>query len=128
MPEKQIGTDQKKTGKSEQIGVTPFCRPQSGSSELHVMTASLSVRPKWSHRCVSLKEFPLKLVQILQHATRASTEQASMRTKWFKHIENLIVQAHLLFFVGEKQGKQPKEQGLESLAKSIKSLEKERNY
>ena len=30
----QIGTNRKKTGKSEQIGVTPFCRPQSGGSDL----------------------------------------------------------------------------------------------
>ena len=29
----QIGTNRKKTGKSEQIGVTPFCRPQIGGSD-----------------------------------------------------------------------------------------------
>ena len=29
----QIGTDRMKTGKSEQIGVIPFCRPQIGRSE-----------------------------------------------------------------------------------------------
>ena len=52
----------------------------------HVMRAILSVRPKCSHRCVSRKEISLKPVQILKHATRKSTEQTSMRTKWFKHI------------------------------------------
>ena len=34
----------------------------------HVMGAISSVRPKCSHRCVSLKEFPFKLVPILKHA------------------------------------------------------------
>ena len=48
--------------------------------------AILSVRPKCSHRCVSLKETPLKLVQILKHTTQNSTEQTAMRTKWFKDI------------------------------------------
>ena len=33
----------------------------------HVMRAIWSVRPKCSHRCVSLKETPLKPVQILKH-------------------------------------------------------------
>ena len=45
------------------------------------MRAILSLRPKCSHRCVSLKESPLKPVLILKHATRTSTEQTSMRTK-----------------------------------------------
>ena len=48
--------------------------------------AILSVRPKCSHRCVSLKETPLKPVQSLKHTTKNSTEQTIMRTKWFKHI------------------------------------------
>ena len=48
------------------------------------MRAILSVRPKCSHRCVSLKETPLKPMQFLSHATRTSTEQTSMRTKWVK--------------------------------------------
>ena len=52
----------------------------------HVMRAILSVRPKCSHRCVSLKETPLKPVQILKHTTQNSAEQTSMRTKWFKLI------------------------------------------
>ena len=52
----------------------------------HVMRAIWSVRPKCSHRCVSLKETPLKPVQILKHTTKNSTEQTVMRTKWFKHI------------------------------------------
>ena len=43
-----------------------------------------SVRPKCSHRCVSLKESPLKPVPILKHTTRISTEQTCMRTKWFQ--------------------------------------------
>ena len=50
------------------------------------MRAILSVRPKCSHRCVSLKETSLKPVQILKHTTKNSAEQTSMRTKWFKHI------------------------------------------
>ena len=62
----------------------------------HVMRAILSRRPKCSHRCVSLKETPLKPVQILKHTTKNSTEQTVMRTKWFKHIAIYIVQALLL--------------------------------
>ena len=46
--------------------------------------SNLSVQPKCSHRCVSWKEPPLKPVQILKHTTRKSTEQMSMRTKWFE--------------------------------------------
>ena len=61
----------------------------------------LSVRPKCSHRCVSLKETPLKSVQILKHTTKISAEQTAMRTKWFKHIAIEIVQALLLGKVGE---------------------------
>ena len=52
----------------------------------HVMRAIWSLRPKCSHRCVSLKETPLKPVKILKHRTKNSTEQTVMRTKWFKHI------------------------------------------
>ena len=52
----------------------------------HVMRAIWSVRPKCSHRCVSLKEPPLKHVQSLKHTTKNSAEQTVMRTKWFKHI------------------------------------------
>ena len=56
----------------------------------------LFVRPNCSHRCVSLRESPLKPVIILKHATRISTEQTSKRTKWFKHIAFQIVLEHLL--------------------------------
>ena len=52
----------------------------------HVTRAILSLRPKCSHRCASLKETPLKHVQSLKHTTKNSTEQTSMRTKRFKHI------------------------------------------
>ena len=52
----------------------------------HVMRAIWSVRPKCSHRCVSLKETSLKPVQTLKHTTKNSAEQTAMRTKWFKHI------------------------------------------
>ena len=52
----------------------------------YVMRATRSVRPKCSHRCVSLKETPLKPVQILKHTAKNSAEQAAMRTEWFKHI------------------------------------------
>ena len=62
----------------------------------HVVRAIWSVRPKCSHRCVSLKEISLKPVQSLKHTTKNSTEQTVMRTKWFKHIAIYIVQAHLL--------------------------------
>ena len=51
-----------------------------------VVRAILSVRPKCSHRRVSLKESPLNPVLVLKNATRISTGQASMRTNWFKHI------------------------------------------
>ena len=43
----------------------------------HVMRAVLSVRPKCSHRCVSRKETTLKIVLILTHATRTSTDLPS---------------------------------------------------
>ena len=59
----------------------------------HVMRAIWSVRPKCSHRCVTLKETPLKPVQIHKHTTFYSAEQTAMRTKWFKHI---TIQEHLL--------------------------------
>ena len=62
----------------------------------HVTRATWSVRPKCSHKCVSLKETPLKPVQILKHTTKNSAEQTVMRTKWFKHIAIETVQAHLL--------------------------------
>ena len=52
----------------------------------HVMRAIWSVRPKCSHKCVSLTENSLKPVQILKHTTKISAEQTTMRTKWFKHI------------------------------------------
>ena len=52
----------------------------------HVMRAILSVRPKCSHGCVSLRETPIKPALILKHATRISTEPTSVRTKWFEHI------------------------------------------
>ena len=52
----------------------------------HVMRAIWAVRPKCSHRRVSLKETPLKPVQSLKHTTENSAEQTVMRTKWFKHI------------------------------------------
>ena len=52
----------------------------------HVMRTVLFVRPKGSHRYVSLKESCLKPLLILKHAAKRSTEQTSMTTKWFKHI------------------------------------------
>ena len=52
----------------------------------HAMRAILSVWPQCSHRCVSLKESPLKTVLIRKHATKRSTEHTSMWTKCFKHI------------------------------------------
>ena len=60
------------------------------------MRATLCVRPKRSHRWISLKETPLQPVQILKHATKNFAEQTSMRTKWFKHIAISTVQVHLL--------------------------------
>ena len=62
----------------------------------HAMRATSLVRPKCSHGCVSLKESPLKPVRILKRDTRTSTEQTSMRTKWFKHIAMQTIQEHLL--------------------------------
>ena len=47
----------------------------------HVMRAIWSVRPKCSHRCISLKETPLKPVQSLKHTTKNSAEHTVMRTK-----------------------------------------------
>ena len=60
--------------------------PDTSNFLRHVMRAIWSVRPKCSHRCVSLKETPLKPVQSLKHTTKNSSEQTVMRTKWFKHI------------------------------------------
>ena len=65
----------------------------------HAMRAIWSVRPKCSHRRVSLKETFFKPVQILKHATKNSAEQTAMRTKWFKHIAIEIVQVHLLIWI-----------------------------
>ena len=69
-------------------GVLYFVRRPSDTFKFlrHVIRAILSARPKCSHRCVSQKETPLKCVEILTHSTRRSTEQTSMRAKWFKHI------------------------------------------
>ena len=39
---------------------------------------------------------PLQPMQILQHATRISTERTSMITKWFEHVVIQTVQEHLL--------------------------------
>ena len=52
----------------------------------HVMRAIWSVRPKCSHRCVSLTETSLKPVKTLKLTTKNSAEQTAMRTKWFKRI------------------------------------------
>ena len=41
----------------------------------HVMRAIWSVRPKGSHRCVSLRETPLKPVQSLKH-TQPKTQRS----------------------------------------------------
>ena len=91
------------------INTTNECVPKdikgSGAyTELlrHAMRANLSVRPKCSHRCVSLKESPFKPLQILRHTTRTSTEQPAMRTKCFKHIVIQTVQEHLLFVPAPK--------------------------
>ena len=81
----------------------------------HVMRAILSVWPKCSHRCVSRKETPLKPAQNLKHATRKSTKQTSMRTKWFKHIAIQTVQEHLRYKKGHGEP--------ESLESSPSSLE-----
>ena len=67
---------------------TEFVRntPDTFNLLKHVMRAILSVGPKCSHRCVSLKETPLKPVQILKHTTKNSAKQSVMRIKRFKHI------------------------------------------
>ena len=45
----------------------------------HVMRAIWSVRPKCSHRCVSLTETSSKPAQTLKHTTQNSAEQTAMR-------------------------------------------------
>ena len=60
--------------------------PDTSNFLRHLMRAIWSVRPKCSHRCVSLKETSLKRVEILKHITFYSAEQTAMRTKWFRHI------------------------------------------
>ena len=66
------------------------------------MRAIWSVRPKCSHRCVSLKETSLNPVQIFKCTTKNSAEKTAMRTKSFKHIAILTVQVHLLLSGKEK--------------------------
>ena len=61
-------------------------KPRDTTSLRHVMRAILLVGPNCSHTCLSLKDFPLEAVLILKHATRISTEQTAMTTKWFTHI------------------------------------------
>ena len=69
------------------FGCTKFRKaPDTLKFLRHVIRATWSVRPKYPHRCVCLKECPLKPVLILKHATRRSDEQTSMGTKWLKHI------------------------------------------
>ena len=60
------------------------------------MRAILSVRPKCSHGCVALKEFPLKHVLILKHVTRVSIKQASMRMNGLNVSRVNHFQEHLL--------------------------------
>ena len=55
------------------------------------LRGSWSVRPKCSHRCVSLTETSLKPVLILKHRTKNSAAQTAMRTKRFKHIAIFIL-------------------------------------
>ena len=57
--------------------------PDTSNFSRHVMRAILSIRPKCSNRCISLKESPLRPVLVLKHTTKNSTKQTSMRTKWF---------------------------------------------
>ena len=53
----------------------------------HVMRASWSVRPKCSHRCVSLKGNLFETCANPQaHNQKLTAEQTAMRTKWFKQI------------------------------------------
>ena len=65
-------------------------------ARMRVGVCFLSVGPKCSHRCVSLKASPLKVVPILKYATKISPEQTSIRTKWFKHVAIQTGQEHLL--------------------------------
>ena len=81
-----------KKERTERTKFFEFMADRTGPSFLptfrrsHVMRAIWSVRPKCSHRCVSLTETSLKPVQTLKHTTKNSAEQTAMRTKWFKHI------------------------------------------
>ena len=72
----------------DQPSFPPFIRevPDTFNFLRHVMRAILSVQPKCSHRCFSLKESPLKHMLILKHATKRSAEQTSAKTEWFKQI------------------------------------------
>ena len=51
----------------------------------------------------SLKEFPIKAVLILMHATKISTEQTSMRTKSLNRSRFKTVQEHFVEYVSEKE-------------------------
>ena len=70
------------------VKVFPLFRKTPGTFNFlrHVLRAIFSVRPKCSHKCVSLNETSLKPVHIIKHTTKNSTEQTAVRTKWFKHI------------------------------------------
>ena len=73
-------------GSMRKVRKNPVCGSENPNFLRHVMRAIWSVRPKCSHRCVSLKETPFKPVQSLKHITENSVEQTVMRTKWLKHI------------------------------------------
>ena len=78
-PRKSLGKVSKKSGKSPESlrKVSVREAPDTFNFSRHVMRAIWSVRPKCSHRCVSLKETPLKPVQILKHTTFYSAEQTA---------------------------------------------------
>ena len=67
-----ISSPRKSSGKKKAHKQKSFFRkaPDTFKFLRHVMRAVWSVRPKCSHRCVSLKKTPLKPVQILKHTTK----------------------------------------------------------
>ena len=84
VPKSESARDFQTSGKDKVVSVRDA--PDTFNFLRHVVRAIRSVRPKCSHRRASLKETPLKPVQILKRTPKNSAEQTAMRTKWFKHI------------------------------------------
>ena len=78
----------------------PFFRraPDPFNFLRHVMRAIWSVRPKCSHRCVSLKETPLKPVQSLRHTQPKTQRSKPLWERNGLNISRFNLSVFFLFF------------------------------